>query len=601
MSTCRAQSFVRCFACLAFVCLAGFIGVGHAWAHPQILGIEPPPDSQLASAPVAASITFNEPLEALSTLALYDSQGRLVVDGGGRDSGDPTRLTLALPRLSPGLYTVVWTAAGSDGHVVRGNFAFTVLGSPSASVEPTPGATPISSPVPVFDTTTALTSPSSGVPLAQSAVRWALLFGATGTVGAWVFWRWALLPSFGADPVPGIFVRRWRRWQQGLLALVLLGSPLLLALFVRESVGYLDVQTLRTGFQTRQGMLLLTRVGLAAALLALITVARDEAAVGHWTPGALALGAGLLFTYALAGHAGAAVNPFVPVIIALMHLAATSVWVGGLWCFVLCVLPPRHVAVPPRLLITLLGRFSRLALLSVPVLVVSGSMLTLRELPSLAALWLSAYGQALSVKLLLFGAMLVLGAFHLLLVRPRIGRTDAAPWVRRFRRSLPAEAGLAVLVLGAAGVLTSLAPPTVAELLARAAPTLQPTAIIVPTVTPGPTRTPVPSRPFDQILPAGDLRVRLAVSPASLGANRFQVQVLDAANQPVVIQLARLTFAMREMNMGENVLEASADAEGSVTLSGSPLSMVGDWQITVLVRRAGLADVTAVFDVPVGE
>jgi hypothetical protein len=46
-----------------------------------------------------------------------------------------------------------------------------------------------------------------------------------------------------------------------------------------------------------------------------------------------------------------------------------------------------------------------LALLSVPVLVVSGSMLALRELPSLAALWLSAYGLALSVKLLLFGAM----------------------------------------------------------------------------------------------------------------------------------------------------------------------------------------------------
>ncbi len=596
-----SQSRVRWFACLAFLCLAGLFGVGQAWAHPQILRIEPPPDAQLASAPTTASITFNEPLEALSTLALYDSRGLLVVDGGRRDPGDLTRLTLTLPRLSPGLYTVVWSAAGSDGHVVRGNFAFTVRGSPSAPDAPTPAGAPLPSPTPAVASAAAITSASSSLPLAQSTVRWGLLLGATGTVGAWVFWRWALLPAFGAAPVPEILVRRWRRWQLVLLALVLLGAPLLLALFVRESVGRLDGGSLRAGLQTRQGMLLLTRVGLAAALLALIAVVREGAAIRRWTPGALVLGTALLLTYALAGHAGAAANPLVPVTVAWMHLVATSVWVGGLWCFVLCLPPPHHVAGPPRLLLTLLGRFSRLALLSVPVLVMSGGALAMRQLPGLAALWLNPYGQALSAKLLLFGGMLVLGVFHLLLVRPRIGRGDARPWVRRFFRSLAAEAGLAVLVLGAVGLLTSMAPPTTAELLARTAPTLRPTAIVVPTVTLGPTRTPVPSRPFDQTLPAGDLRVRLTVSPASLGENHFQVEVRDTADQPVAIQLARLTFAMREIEMGENVLESRADAQGSVTLSGSPLSMVGDWQITVLVRRAGLADVTAVFDVPVGE
>ncbi|NWF79350.1 MAG: CopD family protein [Chloroflexi bacterium] len=601
MLTRRTQARVRWFACLTFVCLAGLIGVRHAWAHPQIIRIEPPPDAQLTSAPAATSITFNEPIEALSTLALYDSQGRLVADGGGRDPDDPTRLALALPRLTPAIYTVVWTAAGSDGHVVRGNFAFTVLGPAAAAAAPTSIVAPMPAPAAAVDPTEAITPTNVRVPFTQSAVRWMLLLGATGTVGAWVFWRWALLPARGPEPVPETFVRRWRRWQQVLLALVLLGSPLLLALFVRESVGRLDAAALRAGFQTRQGMLLLTRVGLAAALLALIAVARDGAAIRRWTPGALALGAALLLTYALAGHAGAAANPLLPVTVAWMHLTATSVWVGGLWCFVLCLPLPHHTAAPPRLLLTLLGRFSRLALLSVLVLVVSGIALALRELPGLAALWLSPYGQALSAKLLLFGAMIVLGAFHLLLVRPRIGRGDAGPWVRRFRRSLPAEAGLAVLVLGAAGLLTSMAPPTAAELLARAVPTLRPTAIVVPTVTAGPTRTPVPSRPFDQTLPAGDLRVRLAVSPASLGENRFQVQVRDAAGQPVAIQLARLAFVMREMDMGENILEAQADAEGDVTLSGSPLSMVGDWQITVLVRRAGLVDVTVVFDVPVGE
>lgn len=602
MLTRRTQALVRWFVCLAFVCLAGLIGVRHAWAHPQILQIEPPPDAQLTSAPVATSITFNEPIEALSTLALYDSQGRLVADGGGRDPDDPTRLALALPRLTPAIYTVVWTAAGSDGHVVRGNFAFTVLGPAAAAAAPTSIIAPLPAPAAAVDPTEAITPTNVSLPFTQSAVRWMLLLGATGTVGAWVFWRWALLPALGPEPAPETFVRRWRRWQQVLLAFVLVGSPLLLALFVHEGTGRLDGPTFSAGLQTRQGAVLMTRVSFAAALLALVTAARDGVAIRRWTPGALALGAALLLTYALAGHAGAAANPLVPVVISWLHLAATSVWVGGLWCLVLSMALPRDLAAKPhRLRITLLGRFSRLALLSVLVLVVSGSALALRELPSLSALWLSRYGQALSVKLLLFGGMLVLGAVHLLLVRRWVKRSAAAPWARHFRRSLPAEAALAVLVLGAAGMLTSLAPPTAAELLARAAPTLRPTAIVVPTGTPGPTRTPVPSRPFDQTLPAGDLRVRLAVSPASPGENRFQVQVWDAANQPVKIQLVRLNFTMREMDIGERVLEALPDSDGSVRLSGSPLSMVGDWQITVLVRRAGFADVTTVFAVPVGE
>mgnify|MGYP002682871322 CR=1 FL=1 len=47
--------------------------------------------------------------------------------------------------------------------------------------------------------------------------------------------------------------------------------------------------------------------------------------------------------------------------------------------------------------------------------------------------------------------------------------------------------------------------------------------------------------------------LRLAVAPASLGENSFRVTVTDQAGQPVVTQLVRLSFAMREMDMGEQV------------------------------------------------
>ncbi len=602
---------LRILLAAAVALLAMSLDAGVALAHPQIVSIEPAPDAQLDRAPTTVAVTFNEPIETLSTLGLYDVRGVAVGTGGGRDPGDPTRLTLTLPPLEPGLYTAVWTAAGSDGHVVRGNFAFTVAGVPAQAGTPVPGATavpaaPATPAVPLVAPTPAETS----FPTAQSLVRWALLLGVTGAVGGWAFWLWVALPALGAATVPAAAVGRWRGWSAGLLLLAMVAAPLLLALYVREIAGRLDPAALMAAVGTRQGMLMLARLALAATLLALTLTTRDGAALARRAPFALALGAALLLAMSLGGHAGASAQPLFPVAFTWLHLAATSLWVGGLLLFALSLGPlqqTRPGAERPALLAALMGRFSRLALLSVAVLTVSGAAAALRELRAPAELWQTAYGRALSLKLLFFGGMLAFGAYHLLLMGPNL-RADAAsgrgagpsPWPGRLVGSLRAEYGVALLVLAAAGALTSLAPPAGDMGTAQAAAPA-PQIILVPTVTPGPTRTPVPSRAFDESQTAGDLTVRLAIAPASLGENRFQVTVTDAAGQPVETQIVRLTFAMQEMDMGENVLEAPPSGGAAFVVTGSPLSMVGQWQVTVLVRRAGLEDVSVDFVVPVGE
>jgi hypothetical protein len=227
-------------------------------------------------------------------------------------------------------------------------------------------------------------------------------------------------------------------------------------------------------------------------------------------------------------------------------------------------------------------------------------------LGDLSELWTTGYGLALLVKLIAFGAMLIFGAYHLLVARPRLNSLVEAkqgqPWPRLLGRTLRLEAALGLIAILAAGALTSLAPPTDSITLAAAPganPT--PTAIRVPTITPGPTRTPVPSRPFDQTQAIGDLHVRLEVSPAHIGDDRFRVTVTDQSGEPVETQVVRLTFAMLEMDMGTNQLVATPEAQASYTVSGAPLSMVGKWQVTVTVRRAGVRDVEAVFTVPVGQ
>ena len=75
----------------------------------------------------------------------------------------------------------------------------------------------------------------------------------------------------------------------------------------------------------------------------------------------------------------------------------------------------------------------------------------------------------------------------------------------------------------------------------------------------------------------------------------------DADGSPVETQVVRLTMAMQDMDMGVNVLEAEPLDADSYGAEGSTLSMVGDWKVTVMVRRATAADVEAVFTVPVGE
>ncbi len=567
----------KTLAILAIVCLGVIASARSVWAHPQIVAIEPPPDARLAHAPAQVAITFNEPVEALSTLALYTSQGALAARGGGRDPADPRRLALKLPPLGPDLYTVAWTAAGSDGHVVRGTFVFTVLDPSPAAPGAAPAQTPVASPAPVVQ--------PERFPLAQSLIRWGLLLGATGVVGGWIFWPWVAMPMLGGAAIASEAARRWRRWSASLTLGVLIGTPLLFGLYMYESAA--GPALLWPSLGTRQGLLLGMRIVLATALLVLTATSTTAGAIRGRAPLALPLGAALLLTFALAGHAGAKAQPALPVLMNWLHLAATSIWAGGVLNLAL-VLPLIRGTDALNLVNALVRRFTPLALGGVAVLVLSGAAAALREIPSLTALRESAYGRALLVKMLCFGVMLALGAYHGLVIGARL-RAGARPWLARLRRSLLAEGGVALLALGAAGALTSLPPPVAAPALAVT--TATPTA-------PAPTLPSAASIIFDQIQAAGDLRVRLRVEPARPGTNEFQVTVTDGEGQAVETQRIRLSLTRRGLDIAPTVLEAHARGDnGAAVASGVP-GMVGEWEIAVLVRRAGLADVSAVFVVP---
>ena len=101
------------------------------------------------------------------------------------------------------------------------------------------------------------------------------------------------------------------------------------------------------------------------------------------------------------------------------HLAAGSVWIGGL--VGLLVLWRSLPAAPASRRSTVaVPRFSNVALGSVLVLVATGTVAAIIQLPTLASLWERGYGQMLLVKIgLLLGALL-LAAMNLTRTRPRL-------------------------------------------------------------------------------------------------------------------------------------------------------------------------------------
>ena len=88
-------------------------------------------------------------------------------------------------------------------------------------------------------------------------------------------------------------------------------------------------------------------------------------------------------------------------------------------------------------------------------MVLAGGYLALVRLPELSDLWETQYGRFLLLKLGVVAVALSWGAFHHLVVRPRLNvRNEPA-----VRRSLTGEATVALVVLLAAAVLTNAAPP----------------------------------------------------------------------------------------------------------------------------------------------
>lgn len=558
-------------------------------AHANLERSEPAANSTNKTPPTRVRLWFSEQVEpSFSTVNVLDRSGSPIDKGDAqRLSDDTTAMQVSLPVLPEGLYTVVWKALSAvDGHVTNGSFSFTVG---DVSISDT-------SPREVIALVDETLRANAFPPLAQVIVRWLNILLMCLLVGSFTFPLVVLFPALvfvdRSKPIvrvyheyaiklfkPGVratiendaalaaWGARWLMLARGLFVfytLATIASLVSHALTVGD--GFTSIPRVLT--TTRFGTIWLVRVVMLGFLGNEIFRARwqwsGDARAKAPLFFALAFGGLLLVTQGLNSH-GAAISA-IPLIVDVIHLLGVVVWVGGL--FQLFVTLPTFIRSmdPPyraRMLSAVIGAFSLIAFLMVCVVTLTGIYSMIVQVGSLEAFFDTFYGATLFVKFLLIVPLLALGAFNLIVIRPGAFR-------RRFNLIVALEVVFAVAVLFAVGVLTSVAP-------ARSAFKLV-------------------SPLWLETQRADDLRVTLGIAPGLVGTNDFDVRVQDTTGQAVAdATVVRLLASMAGMDMGVQEIATTNQGKGHYTLRSNLLSVLGEWQVQVMVRRTGRDDALATF------
>jgi copper transport protein len=221
-----------------------------------------------------------------------------------------------------------------------------------------------------------------------------------------------------------------------------------------------DMQTMSMtdmAMHTRWGFAVQLELGAASVALVSFALATRRRR-GAWLFASIAAIV-LAVTPALAGHA-AATPKFTSLMIVtdFLHVLGGASWLGSLLAVMVVGVPLSLALEGVELgspVVSLVNSFSPVALASVAVVLVSGLIASWVHLEHLSALWRTAYGQVLILKLALVAITLTIGAYNFRRVQPQLVSEGGAS---RLRRSAMVELGFGFLILVVTGFLTGISP-----------------------------------------------------------------------------------------------------------------------------------------------
>lgn len=106
---------------------AVFLIIPAAFAHTHPVSMTPAPDSTV-EAPASVVMHFSGDMEPkFSSITVSNASGHVVnVEASSVASDDKKLMSVTLPKLAPGVYTVNWVAVSVDTHRSEGEYKFTV-------------------------------------------------------------------------------------------------------------------------------------------------------------------------------------------------------------------------------------------------------------------------------------------------------------------------------------------------------------------------------------------------------------------------------------------------------------------------------------------
>ena len=627
---------------LAFCLLFLFPSVSEA--HAILLRSDPAKGAVLNTAPTVVRMWFTESLNPTYSTArvLNGSKKRVDQNNAHVASNDQTEMDVNLPpNLPPAVYVVIWrTQSADDGHVLTGSFIFTVA-NPDGSTQKLTGAIPGQDQLGNSSNGSA-TGQLDGPTLFSLIMVTLVELGVVFWVGAQLWRAFVLQFTESQDTEQQAILQRTEQRFDRLFSL-----PTLLLIFLTD-IGVLIGQALSlTNGQLAQAFSPSVLFGLVSSgqfgkywilrqivvLLALLVTAyalfakrrtKVFAEIFSWVN--LLLGLALLIALTLSGHA-AAVSGNIVVLAVLsdwLHLLAASLWIGGMMYIATTYLPiiarvPSQERI--RSLLSVLPRYSPLAIAGVIIMLVTGPLNATTRMGSVAQLISTTYGRVLIVKVLLVGGLLLTSAYHVGILRPKLAKD-----YKKYKGSTQAE--VATLSVGSVATLpkqdVNIAEASierqgrrlinmlrwepllgVAVLLCTGLLTVFSGTLVPATTTPVQQPVPTtPSNPFTTMVKTTDKQFSLTfnVTPNQFGNNEFTVSVLNSKGQPDTNVVVSLYNTMLDMDMGTRRVNLQPDGKGHFK-GNDQLDMSGHWGVRIDVRTlsGGTSHATVYFSTPAAD
>ncbi|MGY0492892.1 copper resistance CopC/CopD family protein [Streptomyces sp. WG-D5] len=356
---------------------------------------------------------------------------------------------------------------------------------------------------------------------------------------------------------------------------------------------------------------------------------RNDLTFGLSVGGAV-VAAGLAATWAMAEHASTGIQAGLAMPVDVLHLLAVAAWLGGLTTLLVALYRV------PTIEGSTVRRFSRVAFGSVVVLAATGIYQSWRQVGSWSALTGTRYGQLLMVKV---GLVVVLVGVAWIsrkwtarlsetaavapaaeqrapvkspatkkepvsvtagaknadperaaqLARQRAAMAsarekrvrDADPHRFGLRRSVLAEAGIAVVLLAVTTVLTSTEPGRTEEEAKSATSAAQAAT--------GPVSLKIP---FDTGGTDGKGTALLEVDPGRTGNNEMHLYVERPNGKAFDVPEVKVALTLESKKIGPLPVVPDHIATGHWTASGVQIPVAGNWKVALTVRTSDIDQIT---------